>query len=336
MSKFKGLWDDDDDDLVVLSSTAVSASGVESNYKELYEQEHRRREELEQLVVMLKEELKNLRQRLRNEGEEKQVSMHVCESDTTGVSQSSSTEILTDWATGISQSSSTEILTDWDKLALEEKERKQKFRRQKQMSGSNRGKLMSRRTQQSNTSNPVQSSIAAPTTTNASEDIVQKVSSVNIEENNSKQSTSWSSDSSNFDSSSENSDSDSGSSSDDSGFDDSRDNVNANNNVAAVNHRYIGLTPAELDQVIDKEIVEWARSNTFISMLQNIKQVYSGRLVLPSHAIDEAACRKAYLNIIRQIHPDKVNKADVESYVKIQSLKLSTCLSDAYNSYKQK
>ena len=320
MSKFKGLWDDDDDDLVVLSSTAASASGVESNYKELYEQEHRRREELEQLVVMLKEELKNLRQRLRNEGEEKQVSMHVCESDTTGVSQSSSTEIL----------------TDWDKLALEEKERKQKFRRQKQMSGSNRGKLMSRRTQQSNTSNPVQSSIAAPTTTNASEDVVQKVSSVNIEENNSKQSTSWSSDSSNFDSSSENSDSGSGSSSDDSGFDDSRDNVNANNNVAAVNHRYIGLTPAELDQVIDKEIVEWARSNTFITMLQNIKQVYSGKLVLPSHAIDEAACRKAYLNIIRQIHPDKVNKADVESYVKIQSLKLSTCLSDAYNSYKQK
>jgi hypothetical protein len=194
---------------------------------------------------------------------------------------------------------------------------------------------MSRRTQQSNTSNPVQSSIAAPTTTNASEDVVQKVSSVNIEENNSKQSTSWSSDSSNFDSSSENSDSGS-SSSDDSGFDDSRDNVNANNNVAAVNHRYIGLTPAELDQVIDKEIVEWARSNTFITMLQNIKQVYSGKLVLPSNAIDEAACRKAYLNIIRQIHPDKVNKADVESYVKIQSLKLSTCLSDAYNSYKQK
>ena len=325
MSKFKGLWDDDDEDLVVLSSNAASASntvisGVESNYKELYEQEHRRREELEQLVVMLKEELKNLRQRLRNEGEEKQVSMHVSESDTTG----------------ISQSSSTEVLTDWDKLALEEKERKQKFRRQKQMSGSNRGKLMSRRTQQSNTGNPVQSSIAAPTTTNASEDIVQKVSSVNIEENNSKQSTSWSSDSSNFDSSSENSDSGSGSSSDDSGFDDSRDNVNANNNVAAVNHRYIGLTPAELDQVIDKEIVEWARSNTFITMLQNIKQVYSGKLVLPSHAIDEAACRKAYLNIIRQIHPDKVNKADVESYVKIQSLKLSTCLSDAYNSYKQK
>ena len=195
---------------------------------------------------------------------------------------------------------------------------------------------MSRRTQQSNTSNPVQSSIAAPTTTNASEDVVQKVSSVNIEENNSKQSTSWSSDSSNFDSSSENSDSGSGCSSDDSGFDDSRDNVNANNNVAAVNHRYIGLTPAELDQVIDQEIIEWARSNTFITMLQNIKQVYSGKLVLPSHAIDEAACRKAYLNIIRQIHPDKVNKADVESYVKIQSLKLSTCLSDAYNSYKQK
>lgn len=323
MSKFKGLWDDDDDDLVVLSSNAASASntvisGVENNYKELYEQEHRRREELEQLVVMLKEELKNLRQRLRNEGEEKQVSMHVSESDTTG----------------ISQSSSTEILTDWDKLALEEKERKQKFRRQKQMSGSNRGKLMSRRTQQSNTSNPVQASIAVPTTTNASEDIVQKVSSVNIEENNTKQSTSWSSDSSNFDSSSENSDS--GSSSDDSGFDDSRDNVNANNNVAAVKHRYIGLTPAELDQVIDKEIIEWARSNTFITMLQNIKQVYSGKLVLPSHAIDEASCRKAYLNIIRQIHPDKVNKADVESCVKIQSLKLSTCLSDAYNSYKQK
>ncbi len=306
MSKFKGLWDDDDDAVVVSTPASVV---VETNYKELYEEERRRREELEQLVIMLKGELKNLRQRLRNEEGDKQPNNVLGESENTN----------------ISQSSSTEMLTEWDKLALEEKERKQKLRRQKQMSGSNRGKLMSRRTQQSNVSNPTQTSAAAPevsATNNVSDDVVQKVSV--------KQSTSWSSDSSNFDSSSDDSDSDS----DDSGFDDSMDSKVKPNNTA--NNKYAGLSPAELDHLIDKEILEWARSNTFITMLQNIKQVYSGKLVVPSSAIDETTCRKAYLNIIRQIHPDKINKPEVESHVKIQSLKLSTCLSDAYNSYKQK
>lgn len=311
MSKFKGLWDDDDDDAVVACTPASVV--IETNYKELYEEEHRRREELEQLVVMLKGELKNLRQKIRNNEEDKQASNSLGENE----------------KTNISQSSSTELLTEWDKLALEEKERKQKLRRQKQMSGSNRGKLMSRRTQQSNVSNPTQTSAAAPEVSAiaASDDVVQKVSV--------KQSTTWSSDSSNFDSSSDDSDSDrdSDSDSDDSGFDESMDSEVKPSYAA--NNKYTGLSAAELDLLIDREILEWARSNTFITMLQNIKQVYSGKLVVPNGTIDETTCRKAYLHIIRQIHPDKVNKPEVESHVKIQSLKLSTCLGDAYNSYKQ-
>ena len=46
-----------------------------------------------------------------------------------------------------------------------------------------------------------------------------------------------------------------------------------------------------------------------------------------------AIVRKAYLNVVRSCHPDKIS-GSATSYVKLLSMKVFTALTDAYNLFK--
>jgi hypothetical protein len=68
---------------------------------------------------------------------------------------------------------------------------------------------------------------------------------------------------------------------------------------------------------VEQEVLQWAQRNDIVVMLMTVQQVFSGPLPPPpawQHRPDPDDVRRAYLRIVRYCHPDKVAALGVASF----------------------